>query len=343
MQAQVARAQSCANHNQHIKRLSCATCVLHDTTGQLSYEAWQSWNRIYISFILLAEQLSNEGGEETVVPRENPWQQASENATYFSPKIQALTQTQTHTLALVAGACHESRRANLYTTNRQDDEVITHVSYVVYWWWTWPWTCWTGSVSPASTGWTWRHPRTLTVLPPSPQCASSKICKTLQTCCLPEDTALVSAGLELFSDAVGFEKVVNECKQHGIVEEVPHTSSPSPLQTYTTSHTHVHTQVTWLHWPAFQRTLRCSWLELNCLAKRWDSSRQSVNMSSWEELRNWYMPWSSCCTSWLGSIRWASSTLPCCVNTHTQDTVQHPAVSREFGDWHCTYQCKIAR
>ena len=63
-------------------------------------------------------------------------------------------------------------------------------------------------------------------------------------------------------------------------------------------------------WPAFQRMLRCSWLELNCLAKRWDSSRQSVYINSWEELRNWYMPWSSCCASWLGSNRWDSSTLP---------------------------------
>ena len=51
--------------------------------GQLSYKIWQRFlNRIYLSFILLAEPLTDEGGEETGVPGENPWRQASENATY---------------------------------------------------------------------------------------------------------------------------------------------------------------------------------------------------------------------------------------------------------------------
>ena len=36
---------------------------------------------MYSSFILLAEPLIDEGGEETGVLRENPWRQASENAT----------------------------------------------------------------------------------------------------------------------------------------------------------------------------------------------------------------------------------------------------------------------
>ena len=52
------------------------------TKGQLSYYVWQSLYRIYLSFILLAEPLTDGGGEETGVPRENPWRQASENATY---------------------------------------------------------------------------------------------------------------------------------------------------------------------------------------------------------------------------------------------------------------------
>ena len=34
------------------------------------------------SFILLAEPLTDEGGEETGEPGENPWRRASENATY---------------------------------------------------------------------------------------------------------------------------------------------------------------------------------------------------------------------------------------------------------------------
>ena len=38
-------------------------------------------------FISLAELLTDEGGEETGVPQENPWWQASENATYKSPKF----------------------------------------------------------------------------------------------------------------------------------------------------------------------------------------------------------------------------------------------------------------
>ena len=56
--------------------------VPRGTKGQLSYSVWQSLNRIYLSFILLAEPLTDKGGEETGVPGENPWQRASENATY---------------------------------------------------------------------------------------------------------------------------------------------------------------------------------------------------------------------------------------------------------------------
>ena len=50
--------------------------------GQLSYYVWQSLNRIYLSFFLLAEPLTNEEGEETGVPGEKPWWRASENTTY---------------------------------------------------------------------------------------------------------------------------------------------------------------------------------------------------------------------------------------------------------------------
>ena len=41
-----------------------------------------SLNQIYLSFILLAEPLTDEGGEETRIPGENPGWQASENDTY---------------------------------------------------------------------------------------------------------------------------------------------------------------------------------------------------------------------------------------------------------------------
>ena len=46
---------------------------------------------------------TNEVGEETRVPREHPWRRASENATNYSPKIQAPSETWTHAVALVAG------------------------------------------------------------------------------------------------------------------------------------------------------------------------------------------------------------------------------------------------
>ena len=53
------QALSCANHVQHIGRSSRATCrVPRGTKGQLSYYVWQSWNRIYLSFILLAETIN---------------------------------------------------------------------------------------------------------------------------------------------------------------------------------------------------------------------------------------------------------------------------------------------
>ena len=65
---QVARAQSCANHVQHIGRLSCVTCyVPRGTKEQLSYWVWQSSNRINLSFILLAETINRwrRGGKQS--------------------------------------------------------------------------------------------------------------------------------------------------------------------------------------------------------------------------------------------------------------------------------------
>ena len=60
---QVARAQSCANHMQHIRRSSLATChVPHGRKGQLSYYLWQSLDCTYFSFILLAETINRWSG-----------------------------------------------------------------------------------------------------------------------------------------------------------------------------------------------------------------------------------------------------------------------------------------
>ena len=49
---------------------------------KLSYSVWQSLNHIYFNSILLADPLTEEGGEETGVPRKKPWQRVSENDTY---------------------------------------------------------------------------------------------------------------------------------------------------------------------------------------------------------------------------------------------------------------------
>ena len=89
----VARAQLCVEHVEHIKRLSRATCrVPRGTKGQLSCLVRQSRNPISFSFILSAEPLTDEGGEETGVPGEND--DELEKMTHSkSPKIQAPTET----------------------------------------------------------------------------------------------------------------------------------------------------------------------------------------------------------------------------------------------------------
>ena len=82
---------------QHV--VLCATW--YEGTAQLL--SLTGFNRVSLSFILLAEPFTDDGGEETGVPGEKPWRRASENATYKSSKIQAPSETRTHTIALVAG------------------------------------------------------------------------------------------------------------------------------------------------------------------------------------------------------------------------------------------------
>ena len=67
----VARAQSCAKHVQHKERLSRAACVPLGTKDSSAIK-FDSLNRIYLNFILLAEPLTDEEGEEIGVPGENP-------------------------------------------------------------------------------------------------------------------------------------------------------------------------------------------------------------------------------------------------------------------------------
>ena len=52
----------CANHLQHIQRLSCATCrVPNGTKGQLNSSVWHSLYHVYFSFIWLLYLLSVNG------------------------------------------------------------------------------------------------------------------------------------------------------------------------------------------------------------------------------------------------------------------------------------------
>ena len=57
------------------------------------------FDRVEIAFIWALfcwlNHETDEGGEETGVPGENPWRRASENATYYSPKIQAPSEPRT--------------------------------------------------------------------------------------------------------------------------------------------------------------------------------------------------------------------------------------------------------
>ena len=81
----MARAQSCANHVQHIERLSRSACrdTCHVVTKDSSAIKFDRVETAFIlAFILLPELLTEEGGEETEVPGENTCRRASENATY---------------------------------------------------------------------------------------------------------------------------------------------------------------------------------------------------------------------------------------------------------------------
>ena len=112
--AQVARAQLCANHVQHIERLSLATCVPRGGKGQVSYNVWQSWNHICLSFILLAETISQRrrGGKWST--QRKPLTRSFRKCYILeSLKIQAPTKTQTRTLALVT--CRQAKKADMLT------------------------------------------------------------------------------------------------------------------------------------------------------------------------------------------------------------------------------------
>ena len=77
--SQAARAQSCANHVQHIEQHAVCHLVRRDSCAI-------KFDRVEIVFISAVfdglKPLTDEGGEETGVPGENPRRRASEKATY---------------------------------------------------------------------------------------------------------------------------------------------------------------------------------------------------------------------------------------------------------------------
>ena len=72
------------------------TCKCHVTCHLVRRDSSAiKFDRVEVAF--------DEGGEKTGVPGENPWRRASENATYYSPKIHTPSEHGTRAVALVAG------------------------------------------------------------------------------------------------------------------------------------------------------------------------------------------------------------------------------------------------
>ena len=102
--AQVAQAQLCANQAQHIERLSHATCrftchLVRRTAQLLSLTEFKS-HLFELYFVGWTINWWRMGGNRST--RRKPLMTSSENHTYLSPKIQAPSETQTRTVALVA-------------------------------------------------------------------------------------------------------------------------------------------------------------------------------------------------------------------------------------------------
>ena len=109
---QVTRLQSCATHQMHIMcSMPCGIKWWSDSTAIDRVK-----NAYTLSFIFLAEIISQwrRGGHWSIWRK--PWWLASETATSWSPKIEAPNETWTCVLALVAGDCYQSWLANHHTS-----------------------------------------------------------------------------------------------------------------------------------------------------------------------------------------------------------------------------------
>ena len=80
------KCKSCATHpsTYHVQLVMLRVMRYEGTAQLLGLTRFKSH---LLEFILLAEPLTDEGEEETRVPREKPWQRGSENVTYYSRKI----------------------------------------------------------------------------------------------------------------------------------------------------------------------------------------------------------------------------------------------------------------
>ena len=83
MYAQEAWAQSCANHcntssTHHMQHVMLLAMWYERTAQLLNMREF----KLYLFELLLAEPLTDEGGEESAAPRENSWQRVPENTTF---------------------------------------------------------------------------------------------------------------------------------------------------------------------------------------------------------------------------------------------------------------------
>ena len=106
MYAQVMQAQSCTNHVQYIECLSHATCRVTCHVVRRDSSAIK-FNRVEIvfilAFLLLAEPLTDEGGEETEYPEKTPGDELQKIPPTKAQRFKPRSETRTHTTALVAG------------------------------------------------------------------------------------------------------------------------------------------------------------------------------------------------------------------------------------------------
>ena len=152
MHTQVARAKSCANHMQHIKRFSCATCpVPRGAKGQLSYQFGQSWNRIYFSCILLAETIYL-------------WRRGGNQSTRRKPLTTSFRFVLVRLLLVMTVVIPVRSLCRMLKTARQSEATISsfvdavYIHYLLYVWHVWDFGAYKTNTLWRKGGGGWRFP-----------------------------------------------------------------------------------------------------------------------------------------------------------------------------------------